>query len=495
MKKVLRIIALLLLWEPWSLTPTPSFGSETRVDSTGGLTTLLTDETTNLDLFMDGNPAGLALLNQQDRFDLSGQWFYSNGQPVGTGSVQQTFGTLPRLSDGDLIHYGGAMFFPEPQWALQVDGDLSSSQGLPFYTNDTYTLGQYRSLLRSAYRFGSLAVGLELFNIQSDQAFDPGLFNPPSVNGSYFGLQSGTSGQNQSLLRGGFIVSFPDKADDDNGHWQSGGYVGVQLGSSIQTQNLELFTSGSSPFSITRTTTLADSYSFVPEIRYEVPNRFILKFSCALDHSDQDFSQTVPTGTPLLMTISPSYRAVQLQSLNAIGEFKIMEPLSEKETVKLGGSLSYNSSDTNDLNPDQSLFDNITKQQLNVTLGAGMEALYDYLYGVQIKVQSYLRDTQPAPLGTPMAALDHSTYQVTLGGEKWFSSNWAFRLGLIFEEDAYNQGAIARTLDTAIVTGVGYDSLFWKLDLKLMAGQSIDANNSSNLSTQTSAGISGTFFL
>src|SRR5208282_2375011 len=118
MKKILRMTALLLLWEAWSLAPTPSLGSETRVDSAGGLTTIMTDETTDLDFFMDGNPAGLVLLKHQDRFDLSGQWFYSNSQPSGTGSVQQTFSTIPRLSDQGLIHYGGAMFFPDPQWAL-----------------------------------------------------------------------------------------------------------------------------------------------------------------------------------------------------------------------------------------------------------------------------------------------------------------------------------------------------------------------------------------
>jgi len=494
MRNFFRIAALLLLGGGWCLAPKPSFGSEARVDSAGGLTTLMTDETTDLSFFMDGNPAGLVLLDHKDRADLSGQWFYSIAEPSAVGSVQQTLSTLPRLSEPNSFHYEGVMVFPEPGWAVQVGGDFLASQGQPIFTNDTYTLSQYRGLLRTAYDLGPVALGLELLTTQSDQHFDPGLFDPPALGGPYFGLQSGSSGQDQTVIRGGFVTTFPEKPADDQGRWQAGGYVGAQLGSSTETQDLSLFTLGSSAFPISRTMNLVDHYTFDPEIRYEVPGRFILRFSYIMTYWDQDFSQTVPAGTPLLTSIA-SFRATQFRSMNANGEFKVMEPLSDKETLKIGGSLASYTNDTDLLNPDQSLYDSQNKQWINATLGVGLESLYDYLYGIQFKTQNYLHDVPSTNNTDNNSPADFDSYQLAVGGEKWLSSNWAFRLGLIVETDIYGQGSHLQTLNTTVTAGVGYESLFWKADLKMVAGQTVDINDSSNTSTQTGAQLAGTLFL
>jgi len=76
MKTLFQTLSVPLVLVGFALLPTISPASETRVDSTGGLTTLLDDETDNLSLFLDGNPAGLVLLNTRDRLDVSGELSY-----------------------------------------------------------------------------------------------------------------------------------------------------------------------------------------------------------------------------------------------------------------------------------------------------------------------------------------------------------------------------------------------------------------------------------
>ncbi len=112
----------LLLWAAIGLGPL--WGSETRVDSAGGITGALDDETNNGDLFLDGNPAGLVLLKTHDRFDLAGQYTDAYSLPSGLGSNQQVITTFPRLSNVSVIRYEGLMLFPDPHWAVQLGGDL-----------------------------------------------------------------------------------------------------------------------------------------------------------------------------------------------------------------------------------------------------------------------------------------------------------------------------------------------------------------------------------
>src|ERR1035441_7911592 len=178
MKTLFPVLGLLVL-VVCGLSPTICPASENRVDATGGLTTLLEDETTDLDLFLDGNPAGLVLLNTRDRLDLSGEWLYSAQEGPWGAHQQQILTTIPRYTDNP-IKYEGLMLFPDPHWALQVLGDYFSSQGVSItnYSADTQALTDYQQLVRTAYDFGFGAVGLEILNVENDKRDDPGLFNP-----------------------------------------------------------------------------------------------------------------------------------------------------------------------------------------------------------------------------------------------------------------------------------------------------------------------------
>ena len=489
MKNFTRTSALILISGRLCLLSTPSLASEARVDSAGGLTTIMSDETTDLDLFLDGNPAGLVLLKRQDRVDLAGQWFYSNRQTAGTDSVQQTFSTTPRLSGSDPIPYEGLIVFPEPQWAFQASADYWDPQSQPVYGFDSFSIRQYRSLLRAAYDPGPLALGLEILNVQTDKQFDQGLYDPPGLNAAYFGIDQGNSGQNQTFIRAGLIAQFPQNAPEDQARWQVGGYTAVQLSPAAERQTLDLFTTGSGPFEIVRTTTTTDNFSFVPEVLYEVPDRLILKFSCAMNDWDQDFSQDIPAGVPTLTSIS-NFQAMRSQSLNAIGEFRVMEPVNDKEILKIGGSLAFLSDSA-----DQYFYGSQSDQRIETSLGIGLESLYDYLFGIQFRSWSYLNNSPINSFTAGTLSNNYDGCQLVFGGEKWLSSNWAFRLGLILQDGVYSQWSGQQDLNTSIVGGLGYESLFWKMDLKLQAGQTIDVNDTSNLSTQTGVELSGTLFL
>src|ERR1041385_5073514 len=110
MKTFSRTIVSLLLLVGFGALPTISPASETRVEAAGGLDMVLSDETNDLNLFLDGNPAGLALLNSRSRVDLSGQLSSLNLDGPWGFSRQQNFSSLPRLESPN-VRYEGLMFF------------------------------------------------------------------------------------------------------------------------------------------------------------------------------------------------------------------------------------------------------------------------------------------------------------------------------------------------------------------------------------------------
>jgi hypothetical protein len=71
----MRKNCLPLLLTAWALVTLPCSATETRVDSTGGLSLVMTDESDQIDPFIFGNPAGLALLSPQNRLDYSYEGF------------------------------------------------------------------------------------------------------------------------------------------------------------------------------------------------------------------------------------------------------------------------------------------------------------------------------------------------------------------------------------------------------------------------------------
>lgn len=473
------------------LAPLPGLASENRVDATGGLTTLLDDETTDLDLFLDGNPAGLVLLNTRDRFDLSGEWSYSDQEGPWGANKQQVFTTIPRYTDGP-IKYEGLMLFPDPHWAVQVLGDVLVTQGVTVanYTADTETTSQYRGLVRVAYALPFAALGLEILDEEGDKTLDPGLYNP------YVGLASGSGSQNQFFLKGGLITTFPGPTSPEDARWQAGGYFETQVGSSPYSQNLNVFYLNSPSFPLSQTTTTTDYTDWGAELFYVLPSVARVRFSVGMVNSDADFQQTVPFTSADFGTLS-KYHVSQYQSMMVSGVFKLSLPFTDTENLKIGGSATGFFYNQDVLRTNNTVSDNKERQQVATSFGIGLEDPKDYTMGLQWKSQSYVNASDainnPGTV-SDMSGQDYSYYQVALGGEKWFSPIWALRLGLVGEVDDYSQLSTS-AFTTTINLGAGLEDAFGRVDFRLWLGQSSDMNNSANTVGLTGAELSTTIFL
>ena len=485
MNRAARITFSLLVLVGLGGGPTISYASENRVEATGGLTTIMTDETNDLSLFLDGNPAGLALLNTRSRFDLSGQWFYSDQEGPWGSNKQQLWTTIPRVSDNS-IRYGGLMLFPTPNWSFQVLGDFLSAQGLPVYMGDTYTLSQYRGLVRAAYALPFGALGVEILNIESDKNYDSGLLN------SYTGLSSGSSGQNQLLLKTGIAAAFPSPASPDSPRWQAGGFFTAQLGSNIENQNLSLYYSNNSAFPVNQTIFTTDYYSYGCELLYEIPQRVKILFSADFTNSNANYDQSVA-----FYDNTTKSKLAYFQTLNVDCATRLIFPFSEQENLNLGGSVGVYLTNTPDFLGDGTEFFQAysNRQQISTRFGIGLESPKEYTFGLQWKSQNYVAGSQDI-VSKDLTASNNGfdLYQVAFGGERWLSPTWAFRLGMVLEEDIY-AGGNPDTLTTTVNAGFGVEKVFGRVDFRLFLGQTTDNNDLSNTIGFLGSQISTTLFL
>ncbi len=487
----LMLIRLLLLLVGWVLIPTVGSASETRVDATGGLTTILDDETDNLDLFLDGNPAGLLLLNTRDRFDLAGEWSYTDQEGPWGSNKQQIFTTIPRYTDNP-IDYEGLMLFPDPHWAVQVLGDVFIDQGVTVANPaaDTETTSQYRELVRAAYALPFAALGLELLDVEQDKAFDPGLYNPT------VGIVSGSGSEDQWFAKFGFITTFPGPASPEDPRWQAGGYFETQLGPSPYGQDLNVYYLNSPSFLLGQTTTTTDYTDWGAELLYDLPSVARVRFTVGMVNSDSDFQQTVPYASSDFSDLA-KYHLAQFQSMTVSGAFKLSLPFTESENVKLGGSVTGYFTNQDDIRPDGTVMDNKEKQQVATTLGIGLEDPKDYTMGLQWKSLSYTNGSDVIDNPGTISALggvDYAYYQLVFGGEKWIFPVWALRLGLVGEVDDYTALSTS-ALTTTLNAGTGLEEAFGRLDFRFWVGSVTGLDNSADTLGLVGAELSTTLFL
>lgn len=491
MKTFSPILLRILLLAGLLLSAFPGLASETRVDATGGLTTILDDETDNLDLFLDGNPAGLVLLNTKDRFDLAGEWSYTDQEGPWGSNKQQVFTTIPRYTDNP-IKYEGLMLFPDPHWAVQVAGDTLITQGVPSanYSNETETDSQYRGLVRVAYALPFASLGLEIMDEESDTAYDPGLYNP------YVGIASGSAAQNQLFLKSGFITTFPGPTSPEDPRWQVGGYFETQLGSSNLDKNLNVFYSNTSPFTVSQTNTAVDSTDWGAELLYELPSVAKVRFSASMINSDNDFEQSVPFTSAYFGNLV-HYHLAQYQSMTVGGAFKLTLPFSDTENLKIGGQLNGFFFNQDILRVGGTVSSNNQREQVGTSFGIGLENPKEYTMGLQWKSMSYTKADDVVDLGgtsSSVSGTGYSYYQLAFGGEKWISSTFAFRLGLVGEIDDYLVTSIS-ALTTTVNAGLGVEETFGRADGRLWLGQSSDLDNQANTIGLIGAEVSTTLFL
>jgi len=485
MKVKIRLIIICLASTLSGFGTQSAPASETRVDAAGGLTTVMTDETNNLDLFLDGNPAGLALLKTRDRVDLTGQWAYLDPQSPGPGLPQQSFSTVPRLTNDDEIHYGGLMTF-SPQWAFQIAGDYLNLQGQSDFLDVPSSSQRYRELLRGAFNAGPFALGLEITNLEIDAAYTTGIFNANA------GLASGSSNDNKTLVRAGVLTTFPENPAEDSPRWQAGGIFETQMGPDDKNIKVTLIDPSSNPFTLQRTNSQSSYFFFGPELHYEIPGRFILRFSSMITNYNTGLQQTVSPNSALVLNLG-EYQLSQFQSMNNTGFFRLTLPLSGRESLKLGGGLTALLTNVDLLGAGQNVYDTQNRQQIFGSLGIGLETTGDSIWAVQFKSQNYVHNEQTVSKTPSLTSNDFDSYQIAIGGEKNLSPVCALRLGLITESDFLSQSD--DTLTTSLTAGFGLKEGGFNLDVKCLGGKLFNLEDSSNTALLMGFEIAGTFFL
>jgi hypothetical protein len=173
---------------------------------------------------------------------------------------------------------------------------------------------------------------LEVSDTELDDAYDAGLFS------STVGHSSGSSNENKTRIRFGLITTFPEDTDKDSPRWEVGGVFETQLGSDVTNFGGDRFFLGSPPFSLQQTTSLTQYYFCGPEVYYEIPGRLVLKFYSFVTNDYTNFTQNVSQPSGTFPNLS-SFVDTQFQSMNNLGVVRLSLPLSDKENLKLGGSL------------------------------------------------------------------------------------------------------------------------------------------------------------
>lgn len=463
--------------------------SETRVDSAGGIRTILDDETSNLDLFLDGNPAGLMVLNTKDRFDISLQGGVQDQEGPWGINHQGLFTTVPRPADNGL-HYEGLMVFPDPHWAFQAAGDYLVNNGLSVanYQDDTQTQSQYRGLFRAAYGLSWGTFGVEILDTQTDGLNDAGAFSADAD------LQSGNANQNQTMVKAGFLTTFPERTSPQDPRWQMGGYLQTQAGSSVRNVNLNLFYPGNPAFPVNQTFTIEDLLSWGAEILYEIPGTAKIRFATNLTSYDTDFQQNSPDEPPDFTSV-PKQHSSQYQAMTFDGSFRWVLPFEGEENLKLGGNLTTFFNNMDLLHSGGLVYKNTDLQRIQTRFGIGLEIPKDYTLGLQWFSFNNLQGADSLTKNSSTATSDAvEQYQLAFGGEKWLGSTWALRLGLVGEidNDPTNQ---VNTWSTTLNAGAGMEEAFGRMDLRVWLGQTTDFSNSANTIENLGAQGSLTLFL
>jgi hypothetical protein len=83
---------------------------------------------------------------------------------------------------------------------------------------------------------------------------------------------------------------------------------------------------------------------------------------------------------------------------------------------------------------------------------------------------------------------------LAFGGEKWLAVTWAFRMGLVLEEDVDGQTS-QKNFSTTINAGIGLEKAFGRADIRFFLGQTSDLNDSANTVGVTGAQLATTVFL
>ncbi len=446
-----------------------SYASDARVDSMGGLTLIATDEADDINPFTLGNPAGLALLAPQTRFDAAGEWIDLNFPNEGLNF--HIYGARNEL-DTDSVRYHGLMTFLSPNFAIQADADTLHTENEDEPSTHTDPKNLTRELIRAAYNFGPFVLGAQVQPEQASSSFAPYQFE---VNTQ---VLSGTGTTNNLTGTFGLLINFPSNTDPKQSHFQIGGTVSTQLNPFQEADTLNAVNSGTT-FVLTNRFTESNLMTWGPEIYFKNTNAFelglISRFSSFDINAQEDSSnQTAFADVPTFKAESGNIAVV-------LGILKMSTPLDPALNLNVGCDFSFQSLNSTTFDSTATPTGGTTETGWTAQAGLGFEDPEVFTLGVQGELQ----ETTGNSNGLTVNFVD---YKIKIGGEHSLAKNWAFRMGVIYE-DANDLGTAPKDLflytidglditNTTMIAGLGYQDSFLKADFNLSWGQPFSAETS-----------------
>ena len=473
-KALLWAISILLL------SQNPSHASDARVDSMGGLTLVATDEADDVNPFTLGNPAGLALLAPQSRFDVGAQWVKEYFPP--SQDEFHVYGLMNDL-DSDNVKYHGLIAFLSKDWAIQADGDTRHTEGEDNLSSNQATNDRTRGTFKTAYNFGPFTLGGQIQPSQSNIVFKDYLLTA-APNSEVLG---GTGTANTLVSTGGLLLNLLGSNNPKQDHLRIGGVVSIPLSPSQEIDNLPVSnTLTTNTLTLTEKTTEQNALTWGPEIYFDSPGSFELGLIGRFSTFDIYFEQD-STNTGSIANV-PNFKDQTGTVAAGIAILKITTPVTDGMNLKTGGFFSVENANTSGFLPSGNANGGVSVTGWSGQLGVGFEHPQDYTIGVQASLSGVTgSEGNSSAVTTTNNFLD---YKISVGGEHWLSKTWALRVGVVYE-DANNKGTAEQNqllfpvdpgeeiITTAIVAGLGYDDSKLKFDLNLSTAQPTLVNDPS----------------
>ena len=456
--------------------------SETRVDSAGGLSLVLSDESNELKPFIFGNPAGLSFLESPNRFDLAGFWLSQSS--AASNLTNSFYGTVTDPLSTSL-DYHGLILEPSKDWTIQLDGDLLHTETQPDFGALDQSRDRSRELFRTSIKIGALALGGQVQATQASLALKPGYFGAVQ-------LDSGQGTGSGLLGTGGLLLSFPANPLAQQSRVIAGGIYSRALIPGRSKTDMVLEEAGPITVNLSQSLQEGDSQSFGPEIYFESPNSLQAVLLGRISNGDISLQQE-SSNDPLFN--QPSHKYQSTSSTAVLGALKTNSPLQRLMSLKSGASFLFQTTTTSLFDPSQNPAAVSDSQTWQFQMGTGLEGLEKYTVGLQARLQGVSGGFTPA--GASAEPVNFFSYQLSLGGEQWISNQWAFRAGIIYENDinagasSYPSGIFTvpsgqRVVSTAITAGAGYKNSSFKADLGFFFDQPYvyDSPNPDDFMTQ-----------
>jgi len=226
---------------------------------------------------------------------------------------------------------------------------------------------------------------------------------------------------------------------------------------------------------VTQTYTYKNLLSWGPELYIQTENFQVL---AAGRFTQFDATLEVLSSNTAAVTNVPLYDIGSQQAATGVLALKLKTRIDKKLALNSGLFLSLGSANSTALDTTGATLLAQTERTLDLRGGIGVEKDKDFTLGLQLEAQDV---TSQITTGTG-PVIQYFGYNVIAGGEKWLNPDWAFRVGMHFQNDlnmgdkffqtAYFPIAFKeRVITPTLSAGVGFLANHFKADLGLWFGQ------------------------